>query len=417
MGKTVLFSPVGNTDPIRDCYDGGMLHICRHYRPDVVYLYLSKEMLEHHRRDNRYVATIRLLEEKIGHKFGVITIERPELTEPHIFDAFYNDFESLLNEIAESNPDEILLNISSGTPAMKAALQTIAAMSDNLYIPIQVASPENASNKTNGNHNDYEIKLNWDCNIDNTPQAQCRCSKSRFENLNAKIKKEIIYAHIDSYDYEAALSVARGMRSFVKPKSLDMLQAARLRLAMEFPQARQKLKDAGLRVFKRQPEHEKLLESILWLQVKEKRREFVDFIRGITPVVTELFRVCLKNKCGVDIRQYCVYRGNDIEKNYLKRSILEKEAPDILEILDRAFAPRDFTDTYISSANMSVIIKALCAGDDELTGLVDKLNAIDGEQVRHIAAHTLTAITDEYVKKQTGYYCREIIILIKKSVG
>lgn len=28
MGKRILFSPVGGTDPIKYCSDGSMLHIC-----------------------------------------------------------------------------------------------------------------------------------------------------------------------------------------------------------------------------------------------------------------------------------------------------------------------------------------------------------------------------------------------------
>ena len=44
MGKRILFSPVGGTDPIKYCSDGSMLHICRHYQPDEVVLYLSKEI-------------------------------------------------------------------------------------------------------------------------------------------------------------------------------------------------------------------------------------------------------------------------------------------------------------------------------------------------------------------------------------
>lgn len=43
MSRTYLFSPIGNTDPVKYFYDGSMLHICRYYKPDVVYLYLSKE--------------------------------------------------------------------------------------------------------------------------------------------------------------------------------------------------------------------------------------------------------------------------------------------------------------------------------------------------------------------------------------
>jgi CRISPR type III-A/MTUBE-associated protein Csm6 len=344
MGKIVLFSPIGNTDPIRDCYDGGMLHICRHYKPDVVYLYLSKEMTEHNDRDNRYVKTLKLLEDKIGHKFDIKIIRRPDLSDPHLFDAFYSDFEKLLNDIAKDNTTEILLNISSGTPAMKGALQTIAAMSNNLYIPIQVASPANSSNKSQANHDDFDVYLSWEQNIDNTPEAVSRCSRSNVENLNAKIKKEILFAQIDSYDYNAALCIAQSMGGFITQKSITMLEAARARLAMEFPEAGRKLRDLKLQFFERIPEDEKLLESILWLQIKEKRGEYVDFIRGITPVVTELFKACLKNSCNINIDNYCVVRetksNNKSQSNYLKRDILQTEAPYLLKILDDYYKKR-----------------------------------------------------------------------------
>ena len=51
MARKYLFSPIGNTDPIKYLYDGSMIHICRYYQPDVVYLYLSKEMMENHKKD------------------------------------------------------------------------------------------------------------------------------------------------------------------------------------------------------------------------------------------------------------------------------------------------------------------------------------------------------------------------------
>ena len=54
MGKKILFTPIGNTDPIKYLHDGSMLHISRHYKPDVIYLYFTKEMAENHRKDNRY---------------------------------------------------------------------------------------------------------------------------------------------------------------------------------------------------------------------------------------------------------------------------------------------------------------------------------------------------------------------------
>lgn len=59
MEKKILFSPVGGTDPIKYFRDGSMLHICRHYQPDIVYL--SHEMMEYHRQDNRYVDALKRL--------------------------------------------------------------------------------------------------------------------------------------------------------------------------------------------------------------------------------------------------------------------------------------------------------------------------------------------------------------------
>ena len=45
MNQTILFTPVGGTDPISstNCKDGSMLHICRFYKPNKVIMYMSKE--------------------------------------------------------------------------------------------------------------------------------------------------------------------------------------------------------------------------------------------------------------------------------------------------------------------------------------------------------------------------------------
>jgi len=89
MGKTFLFSPIGNTDPIKYFRDGSMLHICRHYKPDVVYLYLSKEMVSLHNKDNRFQRTLDLLGQKLKHKFEVHVICREELVNVQNYDFFY----------------------------------------------------------------------------------------------------------------------------------------------------------------------------------------------------------------------------------------------------------------------------------------------------------------------------------------
>ncbi|MDU5586138.1 MAG: hypothetical protein E6025_05035 [Veillonella parvula] len=50
----ILYTPVGDTDPIRGCYDGGMLHIVRHYNPDMAILILSKDMEQKEESNRRF---------------------------------------------------------------------------------------------------------------------------------------------------------------------------------------------------------------------------------------------------------------------------------------------------------------------------------------------------------------------------
>ena len=73
----VLFSPVGTTDPITNCRDGALLHICRAYRPREVWLYLSDEMLRYHQSDDRYLACLNRLGEETGWSFRARIIPRP----------------------------------------------------------------------------------------------------------------------------------------------------------------------------------------------------------------------------------------------------------------------------------------------------------------------------------------------------
>ena len=117
MSKSVLFSPVGGNDPIShdNCYDGSMLHICRHYKPDTVYLYFSEAMLKEEEKDHRFTEAIKLLSEKLNHKFEVILITRPNLTSPHDYNYFFKDFRDEINSIFSTlnKDDDLLINIAS----------------------------------------------------------------------------------------------------------------------------------------------------------------------------------------------------------------------------------------------------------------------------------------------------------------
>ena len=157
--RYVLFSPVGMTDPISDCRDGSMLHIARRFRPERVYIYLSQETAAFEEADGRYAGALSLLAEKLGFHVEVTKISRPDLVDVHLFDEFYDEFEGIIKSIKDENPEAvILLNVSSGTPAMKSALHTIAAMTDDAEcIPIQVSTPRKAHNERRYDVKKYDL--------------------------------------------------------------------------------------------------------------------------------------------------------------------------------------------------------------------------------------------------------------------
>ena len=197
----ILFSPIGKTDPITTYHDGSMLHICRKYKPEKVYLYISQEMLKFHYQDNRYCQCLEWLQEKEGFACEIHIIERPDLVDVQIFDTFYDDFETEVLKIQEDNPEAtILFNVSSGTPAMKSALQFLAASSENEYIPVQVSTPQKGANREKYEFEDYPVDINWEMNEDNIEPFIDRCIESPTRTLNKRIKLEVIRKHIEAYD-------------------------------------------------------------------------------------------------------------------------------------------------------------------------------------------------------------------------
>lgn len=157
----ILFSPIGKTDPITNYCDGSMLHICRVYKPQKVYLYISKEMLEFHHSDDRYRKAINYLAQKEQIEIDIEVIERPNLENVQLFDSFYDEFENILHDIQAENEGKILLNVSSGTPAMKSALQFLAIINID-WLPIQVTTPQKGANRNKPEFYDYDFDTEWE---------------------------------------------------------------------------------------------------------------------------------------------------------------------------------------------------------------------------------------------------------------
>ena len=409
MGKKYLFSPIGNTDPIKYLYDGSMLHICRYYEPDVVYLYLSKEMAENHKKDNRYVETLNLLGDFLNHKFEVHIIENPDMVEVQQYDVFYDEFRKIISEIEEQKEkeDQLLVNMASGTPGMKSALLIMATLAEYRFLPIQVSTPQKKSNLEHEERDEYDVKANWELNEDNEESAENRCQEVKCLNLMRLLKIDMIKKHLLSYDYHAALAVGKEIKDELNPVAWKWLQSAYARAVLDWERMNRVLpENNGIISAVRQENKKKILfEYLLALDLKVKRGEYADFIRGITPLGVDLLEMVLEQYCQIDIRQY--YMKN--AKNGRKWSRGRMEGTEVQEIMNARYSSFNYKDVY--SRHLQLVIEKKCK-DDLLKQRTEELVQIE-YNVRNIAAHNIVSATPEWVKEQAGRSVEDILWLLK----
>lgn len=408
----ILFSPVGKTDPITNYHDGSLIHICRKYKPEKVYLYLSQEMLNFHRLDDRYCKCLEWLQKKEDFHAEIVLLERPDLVDVQVFDYFYDEFEQEVQKIQQENPEAtILFNVSSGTPAMKSALQFLAASSENMYVPVQVSTPQYGVNREQYDFEKYDLETRWELNEDNETGYADRCVESETATLNKRIKLEIICKHIEAYDYQAAWRVAQSIEKMLPSNHMALLEGAAKRFTLDISSAEAAFRKAGVSFIPAMSSDRRfIVEYLLWLQVKQQRGDLVDFIRGLTPVFVDVFLLALKEKCRLDFGTYCEKDARGVMR--IKRYKMQQKNPELLNYLDQVFGDRGgVKEGPLGSVVLLRTFEHVC----QETSIVQKavsLREVE-ENARNTAAHEIVSVTDEWLKKIVGYDSWKIMKLLK----
>lgn len=403
----VLFSPIGSTDPISNCADGGVLHICRVYQPDKVYLYLSKEMCKYHDMDDRYQQSIRLLGEETGWKCEIEIIRDEAMENVQIFDAFINSFEGIVGEIRKKDhPDEFLVNVSSGTPAMKCSLQIISMLWNDIQA-IQVSTPENSSNKYHEDKDTYDLQVQWECNEDRKAGFVNRCSLSDAKHLLDRIRKENICKYITVYDYEAAKMMAGTLYRHPSQEFLDCLDIAiaRTRLNLKYVNMNRKRYQLEQWFPIVQEREMQEFEYLLVMQKKLQKKQYADFIRDVTPIFYSLSEKVLEKNCGLKFADIGERQENDawnlsiqkLNKNGIK-------------------CHKNWSDhTNISSYVILIILRQTCK-NTKILDLMEKIRVVERE-VRNLAAHQIIGVTHEWIRKRTDFEPKEIMDMLFELAG
>lgn len=415
MSEKILFGVIGTTDPIKNQFDGPFLHIMRYYRPEIAYLFFTKEIYKYHIKDDRYVD----LGNRVYPKCKITIMEKyKDFDNPQDFQKSYEEMKSAVEEIMGKHKDsEIIFNVSSGTPQMISALTLIATFSKRKIKCVQVLSPEKKSNQSKDEK--FEKEEVWKNNLDNIADdsIENRCLEITPDSIKYEMVCALIKENTASYNYEAALKVAERNKEFLNERILSLLEIAKDRKNLFFERAQKKAEKIGYEIYSRniKPEARDIFEFYLVLEIKHKREECPDFSRSISPLLKELSRQYLMREHKTDITKYCDYIKKK-KTHKLKRNKMGKELGKYYDnYYNSDNDERGFTDAYLAFSNIVPMIKYKSISSDkydELIKKIDSLKEFEGS-VRNTMAHQMIELDDKKMKTDFRYSSEDIIGLVK----
>lgn len=408
MSDFVLFTPLGLSDPTRGNFDGAFLHILRYLKPHKAYLFMTSEISHYDDLDNRYEIMGQRVCKHEGFDCEFIKIKNPDLTDPHLFGNFYFVFENIIRKVKSENLGlNILVNLSSSTPQMKEALHLICATSPYKLYPVQVVSPAGKANKTDPVGEKYDIDYEWANLIDNEKDMdpENRTNLVELDNVNLLFSRELIKGSLLAYDYHSALTVGNNIRELIGDDAINLIEAAFLRMSLNLPQAEKLADKAGYALFPIKNEPAKtIFEYILSLRLKVLRREYADFIRAISPVLTDLFEQYMNNKTDLSIKQDLCYKNS---KGIYMLSKDKLSAKGLYEDYMKEFESSSFEDRPLCAANIVPLI-LVKSNDDMVKKYAFNLRKVEAS-VRNIVAHQIVNLDDEGIKAITSFSSQQIL--------
>lgn len=153
-------------------------------------------------------------------------------------------------------------------------------------------------------------------------------------------------------------------------------------------------------------EEKDIIEYLINLNIKLKKRQYADYIRAITPVILDILLVYMRKKYGISEEKFCVKKGKEIW--YLNINKMQKSAPDILTILRRKYST--LRENPLSSEYVSEIILAK-EKDFEVKDSIKKIRDVE-KRIRNYAAHEIVAITKESILRDASIQPEEIMELL-----
>lgn len=389
----ILYTPVGDTDPIRGCYDGGMLHIVRHYNPDIAILVLSKDMEKKEAANHRFTKALKHVKADLD-----ITLIHTGLEDVHRIDTL-QPFVDHFYEMLSNYPDaEILINLSSGTPQMKLIMSYLSVEHDAVR-GIQVDSPQRGSNRSEPAVNDDEnIEIVIENNFDDQDDSENRCHEPQMGYIKRNNIKQSLHTLITSYKYKEAISsyhsYKRTFEDGVPNDVLPLLEHAQLRLGLDYDGALQKSRKVGtvsLSSSFTDRNLRKLYEFLMLMEVRLKQDQIEDFVLKTTPFMYELMRYYFTKEFDVNWRQ--------VEKKTSMGTLIdmvafESQYPKLYTSWRNNRRPSQVQDIQLSLYHMLYMLEEQDTVDGSLLKQLKEIRSIE-QKIRNKIAHEVVVFTEQ----------------------
>ena len=416
----ILFSPIGDSDPVRKFHDGACLHIVRYYAPELVVLFLTREMAERECRDHRYTRCIAAC----APKTEIRTIET-DIRSAQRYDSFIEVLPRAVRELHEEHPEAtVLLNLSSGTPQLKTALAILSVEAGAWCRGIQVDSPEAGSNHANREIEDVDVETLLETDLDHEPGSTTmnRCSEPPIRLLQYYAEKNRILGLVDRYEYEGALSLARDSGN-LPGIVCQLLEHAALRMKLLAHQAEarcSKYQGEKLFLFMEDKGKQSLLEYFMLMQIDSRKGNYASFVLKLTPFLYTLLLEYVRNCTNFPLEDVCCLAKR---QNYaLRRDKLQQCVPGLLENLDRTFHKgyRDSDLSFLLLCHICVFVQEQqwaknAAVHESLLKYIEPLKGFTS--ARNDAAHIICNLTREEFVHQIHMEPEELLNQLVKLLG
>ena len=400
----ILFTPAGDTDPVRGYHDGGMLHILRHYAPvGRVFVFLTKEMEDKEAESGCYTKGI----QKVAPQCKIEFI-RSGITEPHIYERL-TVLQDVFREKYGQYPDEEwLLNLSSGTPQMKSVMSLIGLDHPQVKA-IQVFSPaEGSNNKSHPEKTPEMLEMLYHFNDDDDPSSSNRCNEPELSLLKKHSVKMQIISLVRNYEYEGALQLLRQNRHLFSDISEKLLRHAVCRRNLMWKDANKIISSyKGSPLISKAGDFEEFFRV---MELRQRKKQLYEFIVKTTPICTKLatdYAISLEQRTLFDLNACSeIRRDEDGDVRYvLKREKIGRYNNTLLEHLNRKYKG-GFKDSDLSISNMAYICEWIIdfgissnERDIEIKKIFARLSIVS-ENIRNKVAHKIVMNLTENIIRE-----------------